>query len=316
MFNLKTDKDGLLNVLPEMSLRDLTAMGSRHAEARKRWRKGEPLPLLTKMELAAIRNPNLPLPDGVPSHAADTVGDRDWSSYFAGAWVVNMESRPERLVAFQAGVPEDWPFAPIQRLEAVSGADVTVPITWKSPRGAYGLYLTYRNLLTRAIDEAWDKPVLIFEDDATFVADFTAKATAAITNTPADWDLLFIGGINFGVSRYSKAFNLAANLAAKTRFNSRPGVQRVSNVLLTHAWAIAPHFFTPLRDLFDKFQGHVDLAIDRRAIWHRVFMCDPVLSQQRPGESDIAEGQWKWGKKPADAIFQPVDRLVRASHRD
>jgi hypothetical protein len=291
MNRFKTDADGLLNVLPELTLNDLTAIGHKYSVAIKKWRRGEPMPILTQAEWAATRNPNLPLPGSVPPHSIETVGAKDWRDYFAGAWVVNMATRPERLAAFMAGVPSDWPFAPIERLEGVNGASVTIPSTWKAPRGAYGLYLTYRNLLTRAIDEGWDKPILLFEDDATLIPDFTAKATAAIANTPADWDLLFIGGGAKGPSRFGKAMNLYG----AARFPTRPGIRRTANILLTHAWAISPRFFAPLRDLFDKFQGHVDVAINRVAIWHRVFICDPVLSNQRPGESDIAEGEWKWG---------------------
>jgi hypothetical protein len=303
MFGFKSDKDGLLNVLPDLTLKDLTRIGANHADLMKKWRKGQPMPVLTQSEIAAIKNPNLPIPDGATSHSAQTVGSRDWRNYFAGAWVVNMATRPERLAAFLADMPADWPFAPIERLEGINGTDIAVPATWKAPAGAYGLYLTYRNLLTRAIDEGWDKPILLFEDDATFDPHFSARATDAIANTPADWDLLFLGGSS-GVSRYRKAFSMVR----ETRFPTRPGIRRADSIVLTHAWAVSPAFFIPLRDLFDRFQGHVDVAIDRRAMWHRVFICEPVLSSQRPGESDIAQGEWKWGTGPV--TLRPDGRSV------
>src|SRR5690606_11460541 len=93
------------------------------------------------------RLPDLPPLQGRP------LGERDWHSYFGHAFVINLDRRPDRMEAFTRGLPADWPFVPVERVSAVDGATQRAPAGWRSGRGAYGLYLTYRDILQRGIDE-------------------------------------------------------------------------------------------------------------------------------------------------------------------
>ena len=102
-------------------------------------------------------------------------------------FVINLDSRPDRLAAFKAVCPFDdvvrWP----------ASIPVLVPDWWRSQPGAFGCYLSHMKLLQYCILQRYDV-VTIFEDDAIPCEDFVARYDAFIAALPDDWQWVYLGG--------------------------------------------------------------------------------------------------------------------------
>ncbi len=44
---------------------------------------------------------------------------------------------------FYAGYPDDWPFKPPQRIQAIDGEKVPAPEFWQKTGGSWGCYRTH-----------------------------------------------------------------------------------------------------------------------------------------------------------------------------
>lgn len=115
---------------------------------------------------------------------------------FEKVYVVNLEVRPDRFEKFISRIPEDWPFPPPTRFEAVDLRSTQAQPEWfKQGDAAWGCASSHRQILERCISQRLES-VLILEDDAVFCEDFTAKANAYLKNLPSDWQWAYFGGNN------------------------------------------------------------------------------------------------------------------------
>lgn len=108
-------------------------------------------------------------------------------------YVINLPSETERLSLFQAGYPSCLPTPTVYR--ALSGEEVTPPASWKTSKNRYALVLNFLDILKSSLNS--DEPLMICEDDAVFSDDFEEQFNTFMQNVPADYDMLFLGGLHF-----------------------------------------------------------------------------------------------------------------------
>lgn len=112
---------------------------------------------------------------------------------FERVYVINLNSRPERWEAFKKRLPEDWPFQPPERFPGIDGKLVPHPVWWKSGPGGWGCHRTHTRIHEECLNNGVNS-VLICEDDAVFVPDFTEKVESFIKHLPDDWEIVYFGG--------------------------------------------------------------------------------------------------------------------------
>ncbi len=212
------------------------------------------------------------LPD-LPEITGAAIGPQSWREYFGRCFVVNLARRPDRLDAFRAGLPSPWPIPDVERVAAIDGALIPIPSDWRAGAGAFGLMRTYQTLLERGLHEGWDKPIVLFEDDAVFVPDFAERLGKSLANLPADWDAVWLGGQHKG-----------------ERLSVAPGIVRSAGIHRTHAFAVHPRFFKMLLRIWQEGWDHVDWCITRCSRKFKIFAVDPFLAGQAAGPSDIGNG--------------------------
>ena len=108
-------------------------------------------------------------------------------------YVINLPSETERLSLFQAGYPSCLPTPTVYK--ALSGEEVTPPASWKTSKNRYALVLNFLDILKSSLNS--DEPLMICEDDAVFSDDFEEQFNTFMQNVPADYDMLFLGGLHF-----------------------------------------------------------------------------------------------------------------------
>lgn len=202
-------------------------------------------------------------------------------------YVISLARRPDRLAAFAARLPADWPLPEPCRWEAVDGHSEERPRWWKSTPGAWGCYRSHHELLRCAHAEGQDR-ILVLEDDATFVPDFAARL--ASLDVPADAQQLYLGGQHL-----------------TTPEPGPPGLLVGRNVNRTHAYAVIGR---PALEILLEHLGpdpkrwrskhHVDhhYGILHRERRIRCYAVQPWLCGQDAGRSDVgksaaAERWWR-----------------------
>lgn len=136
--------------------------------------------------------------------------------------VVTLARRPDRLAGFLERVRAANAYI-AYRVEpelAVDGELCPPPDWWRTTPGAWGCYRSHLRIIEDALQDGVES-VLVFEDDATFVDDFTARAIEFFEALPADWGQAYLGGQHLARAR-----------------PAAPGVLAGVNVNRTHAYAL------------------------------------------------------------------------------
>ena len=110
---------------------------------------------------------------------------------FAKAFVINLPFKTDRLVVFQKSVPKC--FGHVVVWSAVHGDTVRPPDWWKSGEGAWGCYRSHLQILEHCYQHQFESYV-VFEDDAIFRADCELLLTQFLSELPADWEMVYLGG--------------------------------------------------------------------------------------------------------------------------
>jgi hypothetical protein len=147
----------------------------------------------------------------------------DFKTFFERCYVVSLHRRPDRYQEFMARM-KDWPFAPIQRWEAVDGKLVPHPQWWRNGGGAWGCLRSHAQIIERCLNEEVGS-VLLLEDDAMPCDGFVERVRRFLQEVPADWEMLYLGGQHLCVPRHPPE-----------RVNDY--VIRPYNVNRTHAFAL------------------------------------------------------------------------------
>ena len=103
---------------------------------------------------------------------------------FDKCFVFSLAARPTRYMRFKEKLADsDFPF----KVERFEGVVEKAPSWWRLADGTWGCARSHRELFGRMLDSEW-KNMLVFEDDAFFVANFMERLRAL--KVPDDWDLL------------------------------------------------------------------------------------------------------------------------------
>jgi len=137
---------------------------------------------------------------------------------------ISMKKTPKRWERFESDWPEDWPFAPVERVEAIEGKKVGAPDWWKQGAPAWGCYRSHLRIIEECLNDGTES-VLLLEDDAICCDNFAERVQPFIENLPDDWEMLYLGGQHLHSRRHPPL-----------RVNDH--VVRPYNVNRTHAWAL------------------------------------------------------------------------------
>lgn len=134
--------------------------------------------------------------------------------------VISLRRRPERLAAFEARLPADWPWPRPEPWAAIDGQLVPKPDWFSGSPGAWGCYQSHNRILEECLGAGVER-VAIFEDDATFVPDFAYRLAEYAAALPADCGQAYLGG---------------QHLAPPSPVNEL--VVKAGNINRTHAYAL------------------------------------------------------------------------------
>ena len=183
--------------------------------------------------------------------------------------VVNLARRPERIARFWQTLG-NWPFRKPERFEAIDGSAVSVPPEWKMGAGAWGCMLSHRQILRSAIADGLES-LLVLEDDALPAPNFNSLVANFLSNVPADWDCLMLGGQHL--------------------HTPKPIAHRVVQCISanrTHAFAIRRRMMPGLLKFWEYVTNdHCDIVLSACMSLYKTYAPDPFLIGQGPGFSDI-----------------------------
>ena len=158
--------------------------------------------------------------------------------YFDRLYVLNLDRRPERFVAFEQHMDTlGWPLGRPIRFAATDGLTLQAPPGFGQDRGrgfaqhtgcAYASVLSHIEML-RAARKAKVQRLFIFEDDAIALRPDTLHddLTHFFRQLPPTWDMVYLGGLVRNTSEH-KCYT--------------PNVCRYRGVLTTHAYGISAKF--------------------------------------------------------------------------
>ena len=189
--------------------------------------------------------------------------------------VISLARRPDRLEAFWGRLPADWPLPCPEVHVAVDGLESRPPSGWQTTPGAWGCALSHGQVIDSSLDAGVER-LLVLEDDASFLPDFSARLAAVAI--PGDCQQLYLGG-----QHLSKAEEVG------------PGILRGRNINRTHAYGVfGREAMETLRDWISpgphwKVRHHVD---HQMGVLHRekriaVYAVRPWLCGQAENLSDI-----------------------------
>jgi len=183
--------------------------------------------------------------------------------------VINLARRRERFARFTRRF-QAWPFKPPQRFEAIDGLQVQIPDYWKNGPGAWGCMLSHQAVVDSAIADGVSS-LLVLEDDAYPVPDFTPLAADFLAKVPKDWDCLM-----FGTEHLFPPIVVG------------PGVVRCVGSIRTHAYAVRGRMLPVLREFWKHHKTqHCDMGLALTMRYVKAYAPNPLLIGQDAGESDI-----------------------------
>jgi hypothetical protein len=180
--------------------------------------------------------------------------------------VINLPTRPQRLRAFELGLPVDWP---LPQPRVVPGVVAPPPPYWRVQAGAFGCALAHVQVLEQAF-RSGVKSLLVLEDDAVFGRDFTARFEAFRAQVPSTWGMVMLGGEH-------KETPLMSGRIFRAQATTR-----------THAYVIRDRAMPLLMRTWKKATTHIDHYLPALQKTQMSTFCPTEwLVGQRPGRSDI-----------------------------
>lgn len=192
--------------------------------------------------------------------------------------VISLARRPERLAAFRERLAAAWPGQAIEVVRAVDGQASPPPDWWGTSPGAWGCYRSHQRILEDALHDGVES-VLIFEDDATFAADFASRLDAYWQALPADAGQIYLGGQHLKPPR---PVNDQVVRGMNVNRTHAYAVRRREAIRRLYRWLHAGTHWRPGRDHVDHHYGRQHPS-GVSAYAPRVWLCG-----QAAGESDIA----------------------------
>lgn len=209
---------------------------------------------------------------------------------FDRVYCINLSRRDDRLIEFYARLPEDWPFAGVQRYNAIDGKRCNCPSWFTGGGGAWGCYRSHLRIIERCLNDGIDS-VLLLEDDAICCDKFSEVWSNYLVNLPQDWGMLYLGGQH-----------LNTNAHPPRKINEY--WYQANNVNRTHAFALRGNTMRAVyKWLCETGQGgwqrshHIDHHLGRfhheqymqgRNAQHKVYSPAQWLIGQAEGKSNVS----------------------------
>jgi len=144
----------------------------------------------------------------------------------------------------------------------------------RGARGEFGCSLSHIKAAVEAIKDRAQHP-LFLEDDVTFRENTVADMQAAISELPAVWEVLYLGGHPRGpAEKYSQ------HLAQISTFS-------FAEAYSIKGWAL-PRWFSFWADRTGQKNAMVDLILGEFAAENSGFCVYPIITYQPPGRSQIS----------------------------
>lgn len=207
----------------------------------------------------------------------------DLRDYFGGAFVLNLDIRPDRWHQFQERAARAG-ITGFQRARAVEGDKCPHPAWWRAGNGAWGCLMSHLRVCQDAMLDQLSS-YLVFEDDVVFSDDF-AERLPDVMATLADgaWDQLYLGGQHLYVE-------------AGPPWPYREGLVRCRNVNRTHAFAVNARFMADFSRhimhapdyIAAEGDNHIDhqLGVLHERRQHVILATNPWLCGQGASSSNI-----------------------------
>lgn len=241
-------------------------------------------------------------------------------THFQKCFVLNLDRRPERWTAFKKAVKAmDWPFPEPERWSAVDGKKVGHPSWFRQGAGAWGCFRSHVNIMEHCMNNGIES-YIVFEDDAIFQPEFSAKAQRFLGNVPSDWDVIYLGGQHLNRSEPRLRPVKAGQHVVRGYDINRTHCFGMRTRAMREAY-IHLHDFA---DWMENTRHHIDhrLGVLYCKSDLKVYCPDEWLVGQASGYSDICSRECKerfwvqetkplnqnWNKKP----FVPVVGLHRS----
>jgi hypothetical protein len=194
--------------------------------------------------------------------------------FFDEVYVINLDRRPDRMDEFNREIAKArWPLKKPVRFRAIDASAVPVPYGWHSGGGAWGCMQSHRQILEMVMMNKSDS-VLILEDDAIFVENFSKRLFDFLRNVPRPWDKIMLGGQLFDGHSRSEPVNQY--------------VRKVVNCQRTHAYAVRGEFMRALYQKWHSSYGHCDHIMGPFQEGWNVYAPTEFLAGQGESHSDIS----------------------------
>ena len=172
--------------------------------------------------------------------------------------VINLDSRPDRLEAFDAQAKK-YALEYI-RLSAVPADPPRLSPTWACKE-------SHIAVIKQAIQDKV-KRLFVFEDDALFVENFNEKLEELYNKLPEDWDMFYLGAWHHTFEPYTE------------------GLVKMIDSYSAHAYGINEKY---MQTAFSQVYvpKPVDIAYAQKHPHIKAYCAKPALVGQAPGYSDV-----------------------------
>lgn len=240
----------------------------------------------TPVETDYMRYPRLPqnamgLQYSITPTVTTETERRPVVEWFDRVEVISLARRTDRWRELhQRLVDCDWPFAAVERFDAIDGTKCKPPDSWKQSAGAWGCYRSHLRLLEDVI-QSGAQSVLILEDDAEPVMGFANRVYEWKTALPDNWQGLWFGGEHVAPMPPEQI----TPTTRKCRFTTR-----------THAFGLREPFLTRVYEylsdhvtMIQNTTQHIDHALARFMSHgnHAIYCPNEWLVAQAASRSDI-----------------------------
>lgn len=215
------------------------------------------------------------------------------NKFFDASFYINLDSRPDRNEMF-LGEAKKIGITPQRVKGIVFNGQYNSNLSddeIKKANGIMGCMLSHLSILYWAVRR--NASVLIFEDDAKFINNYSEITKNALLELPENWDMLYFGG------------NICNTITQIT-----PHIGKLSHAQSTHGYAVNKKFIQTLIDYIDPSQVvPLDLTYAYKAIPnHNCYITIPMVAVQQASFSDIENANVEYETWMEQRFYQHLKR--------